>query len=252
MSFGKAEKSNKWQAIDVHCHILPGLDDGAVDMDETISMLQMALSEGISDIIATPHYRTERFMTSPEKTLEKICLVQMSAESHGIPIKLYPGSEIYWFEGMPALLKQKTLCTLADSDFVLVEFSPSVMFRTIQNALDEIRSEGFRPILAHTERYECLGGKKEGVSLLHGMGAGIQINASAVTGRDGAPMKRFVHRLLEENLVDYIGTDAHGRMHRKPELVRCREILIKKYGSEYAYGVLRGNAQEILSGSQNR
>lgn len=244
--FGRAGNNVKWRAVDIHCHILPGLDDGARDMAETLSMLRIAAGEGISDMIVTPHYRAGRFTASPEKTLEKLRQVQEVVDAQSIPVQLYPGNEIYWFEDMLSLLKQHGLCTLGDSNCVLIEFSPSVLFQTIHNAMDRTMSEGYRPILAHAERYGCLLRDAESVGFLHDMGVGIQINASTVTGKNGAAAKRFAHRLLQENIVDHIGTDAHGATHRAPEIARCREIILKKYGDAYAYRIMRGNAEDIL------
>lgn len=244
--FGRAEKKAKWRAIDIHCHILPGMDDGARDMAETLAMLRIAAGEGISDMIVTPHYRAGRFTASPVKTLEKLRQVQEAAAAHRIPVRLHPGNEIYWFEDMPILLKQHGLCTLGRSSCVLIEFSPSAMFQTIQNAMDRTMGEGYRPILAHAERYGCLLRDVESAGFLHDMGVGIQINASTVTGKNGAEAKRFAHRLLKETVVDYIGTDAHGAAHRTPEIARCREIILKKYGGAYAYQIMRGNAEDLL------
>lgn len=232
--------------IDIHCHVLPGLDDGATDMAETLAMLRIAADEGISDMIVTPHYRAGRFTASPEKIMETLCQVQEAADAQDIPVRLSPGNEIYWFEDMLPLLKKGGLCTLGDSSCVLIEFSPSVLFQTIHNAMDRVMGEGCQPILAHAERYQCLLKDKENVFFLHDMGAGIQVNASTVTGKNGAEAKRFAHRLLKENAVDHIGTDAHGAKHRTPEIARCREIITKKYGDAFAYQIMRGNAEEWI------
>lgn len=232
--------------IDIHCHVLPGLDDGATDMAETLAMLRIAADEGISDMIVTPHYRAGRFTASPEKIMETLCQVQEAADAQDIPVRLSPGNEIYWFEDMLPLLKKGGLCTLGDSNCVLIEFSPSAMFQTIHNAMDRTMGEGCQPILAHAERYPCLLKDEENVFFLHDMGAGIQVNASTVTGKNGAEAKRFAHRLLKENAVDHIGTDAHGAKHRTPEIARCREIITKKYGDAFAYQIMRGNAEEWI------
>jgi protein-tyrosine phosphatase len=248
--FGRAEKKVKWQAIDIHCHVLPGLDDGARDMAEALSMLRIAAGEGISRMIVTPHYCAGRFTASPEQTLEKLRQVQEAADAQSIPVRLYPGSEIYWFDDVISLLKQSKLFTLGGSNYVLIEFSPSVLFGTLHNAMDRTMSEGYRPILAHAERYACLLKDIESTCYLHDMGVGIQINASTVTGKNGAEAKRFAFRLLKDNIVDYIGTDAHGATHRTPEIAKCRETILKKYGDAYAYQIMRGNAISLLKNTR--
>lgn len=246
MVFGRTGRKAGWQSIDIHCHVLPGLDDGAGDMAEALAMLRIAAKEGISDMIATPHYRAGRFTASPEEAMERLWRVQEAADAEQIPVRLHPGSEIYWSQDMLPRLRRGRLSTLGASDSVLVEFSPSVLFQTLQNAMDRIMAAGFRPILAHAERYECLLKDAEGAFLLHDMGAGIQVNASTVTGKNGAAAKKFAHRLLKEGAVDYIGTDAHGAAHRRPEMAKCRAVILKKYGEACAYQILRGSAERLL------
>ncbi len=246
MLFQRAGRKPDWKMTDMHCHILPGLDDGAQDISESISMLRLAAAEGISDMIVTPHFRAGRFSASPETVLQRLRQLREAADAEQIPIRLYPGSEIYYFDGMEACLRQGQLCTMNETVSVLVEFSPFAMLRTMQNAMDRILSAGYQPVLAHAERYACLTEKAEDAALLHDMGAGIQVNASAVTGRAGEKEKRFAHHLLKESLVDYIATDAHGCRRRTPALAQCREHIIRKYGEAYAYRIMCGNAGEMF------
>ena len=247
MFFRKDRDASSWSAVDIHCHILPGLDDGARDLTDTVAMLRIAAAEGISDMIVTPHFHPGRHVAAPETVLRTLESVRQIARTNRIPIRLYPGSEIYYFNEMVPKLKRNDLLTMNGSEFVLVEFSPAVMFRTMQNAMDGLLNEGYQPILAHVERYECLLKDTDRVFFLHDMGVRIQVNASTVTGKNGAEGKRFVHRLLQERAVDHIGTDAHGWKHRRPEMARCRKTLEKKYSAAYAYQILRGNAEEILN-----
>ncbi len=247
MFFRKEHGTPSWGAIDIHSHFLPGLDDGARSPSDTLAMLRIAVAEGISDVIATPHFHQGRYTASPDAVLRTIDKARQAVEAKRIPIRLYPGNEIYYFDDMLPSLKRKSILTMNGSDLVLVEFSPGVMFRTLQNAMDRLMNEGYQPILAHAERYACLLKETDGAFFLHDMGVSIQINASTVTGENGAEGKRFAHRLLRERAVDHIGTDAHGREHRTPEIEQCRKTLEKKYGADYAYQILRGNAEKILA-----
>lgn len=94
--FRRLEGGDSWRAIDIHCHILPGLDDGARDLSEAVSMLRRAAEEGISDVIARPHFHAGRFAASPEVILQKLTKLQEAADAERIPICLHPGSEIYY------------------------------------------------------------------------------------------------------------------------------------------------------------
>lgn len=246
MILGRAGKKPEWQMVDVHCHVLPGLDDGARDMSETASMLRLAVSEGISDMVVTPHFHSGKFMAPPEKILERLAQVREMADREKIPVRLHPGNEVYYFDDMASWLGRRRLCTMNDTRYVLVEFAPSAMFRTIQNAADGLMNEGYLPILAHAERYACLMKNVNDAVFLHDMGVRLQVNASTVTGKNGTEGKRFAHRLLKWNAVDLVGTDAHGSVHRTPEIARCREFLVRKCGGSYAYRLLCGNAREMF------
>lgn len=246
MFSGRAGKKVKWPTVDTHCHILPGLDDGAENMAETLDMLRRAADEGISYVAATPHFRPGRFTPQPEEILRQTERVRQAANQEKIPVRLFPGSEIYYFEGMVSCLRQQRLCTLNASSCVLIEFSPAVLFRTLQNAMDEVLSGGYLPILAHAERYACLLQNAENAVFLHNMGVRLQVNASAVTGEGGAQEKRFVQRLMKANAADCIGTDAHGALRRAPEIRACREKLIRRYGDSFASQVLGGAAKEMF------
>ena len=231
--------------IDVHCHLLPGLDDGAKNLDESLAMLRIAEEEGITDMIVTPHFSGEGSSDLPT-LMRAIRKVQAEAEKNRISIRLYPGNEIYYFDGMETCLKEGKACTMNGSQYVLIEFAPFVPFHVLRNALDRIRANGYFPVLAHAERYECLLQNTDQVAYLKDMGVQIQVNSGSVTGKNGFSVKKFVHWTLQKRLADYIGTDAHSCGSRMPEMAKCRDIVIRKYGREYAFFLLRGNAEKFF------
>ncbi len=231
--------------VDVHCHILPGLDDGAESPSVSLDMMREAAGSGITDIVVTPHFNNRR--GAPPQTVYRVMTAaQEAADKHGISLRFYPGNEFYYFEDLPQYLKERRAFTMNGSDFVLIEFSPIAPFHVIENAMDSVMFAGFHPVIAHIERYESLIKDFEKVYRLSDLGVRIQVNASSVTGGNGKSVKKFVHGLLQEELVDFIGTDAHGNKHRTPEISKCRDILIKKYGFEYASLLLRDNAVEMF------
>ena len=234
--------------VDVHSHILPYMDDGSRDMEETLKMLRIAQSEGITDIIVTPHYKAGRFKGDSRQTAELIEEVYRMMDEEGIGINLYPGHEIFYRSELEDKLDSGELNTMNGSEYVLVEFSPMESFLYIRNAMEELFGIGYHPIIAHVERYECMPKHPEYVRELKKMGCQIQVNAASVTGEVGFGCKRFVHKLLKEGLVDYIGTDAHNADRRKSALKKCAQILYKKYDKDYADALLFGNAEEYLLG----
>lgn len=233
--------------IDMHCHVLPALDDGSHSMRETIEMLRIAAAAGITDIIATPHFKAGRHNANPDTIRKRIQEVQGMARQCGISISLYPGNEIFYFSDLEAALEGDRVCTMNHSEHVLIEFSPMESFRTIRNALDDVIGMGYSPIIAHVERYECMLEDWRSVECIRAMGVEIQINAPSVTGKAGHKVKKFVRILLDKKLVDYIGTDAHGSKSRTPDMRKCLRVLCKRYDLSYVEEILYSNALKLLN-----
>lgn len=238
--------------IDMHSHILPHLDDGAKDMDETLQMLQIACQEGITHIIATPHYKSGRFPADTERIRKTIHKVQLAAAEQEIPVQLYAGNEIYYHSELEEKFHAGSLNTMNGTEYVLIEFSPIDRYLYIRNAMEDILGMGYTPILAHVERYQCMCEDITNVEELKSMGCLIQVNASSITGDAGWKIKRFTHKLLKRGLIDYIGTDAHNTHGRKPAMKKCAAILYKKCERSYADAVLFGNAAENLLNNKEK
>ncbi len=233
--------------IDIHCHLLPGVDDGSKDMEETLEMLRIAAENGISEMIFTPHYKQGQVGTPQKVIVSLLDQVRKEAKAEGIDIKLYPGTEIYYnSSSLEEKLESGWLSTMNGTDFVLVEFSPFETFPYIKNAMDDVFSLGYHPILAHVERYQCMLGSVENVRILHKMGVHIQVNASSVAGDYGFRVKHFLKKLLKEQLVEYIGTDAHNTSGRSPQMEKCAERVRKICDSDYADKILFDNARRYL------
>lgn len=251
MLFGNKKRKAEY-IVDVHCHIMPGVDDGARDMGETLKMLEIAESEGITHMIATPHYKSGHHNASPEKVSGLMEDVLAAAKECGINMELFQGNEILYYDEMYKGIEEGRISRMNETDYVLVEYMPSDPFQYIRNSLDEIISEGYQPIVAHVERYGCMVDNIDNVIEIKRMGAEIQVNASSIAGDMGKDVKKFVHRLLKEQIVDYVGTDSHhceGR--RTPKMRECSEILYKKYDEDYVNEILYINAMDrLLQNSQ--
>ncbi len=230
----------------MHCHILPGVDDGAKSLEETMKMLQIAESNGITDMIATPHYKEGRHNSRISTIMERMVQVQEEAEKEGISVCVYPGMEIFYFDGLEDALEKDSLLTLNGTDRVLIEFSPMESFSYIRNGLDRIRGTGFVPVIAHAERYECIQKNWECVESLKSFDVEVQVNASSVTGALGRRIKRLVHHLLKQQMIDYIGTDAHDWKERTPAVERCFTELYGKYDASYIDAITYENAMAII------
>lgn len=235
------------KVIDIHCHILPGIDDGSSSWEESFEMLELAKREGIEIMVATPHFKYGRHNASPVKIDALIVELKERAEKRGLEIpEIIPGNEVFFFNGFTEEYDRRSFNTLCNTDYVLTEFMPNTSFAYIKNAAEEVTGLGLVPILAHVERYECLLADTSLVRLLADIGCKIQINASTIDGKLGGKARRFVIKLLKERLVDYIGTDAHDSKRRKPVITKCIRTLYKKYDEEYIDDILYNNAMEII------
>lgn len=233
--------------VDMHSHILPGLDDGSRNMEMSMNMMRIAYEEGIRTIIATPHNMPGKGRGELSKTLERIEQLEAAARAEGIEISLKPGSELYYREEIPDLLEEGKAVPMNGTNIVLVEFEPVNDSRYIMNALKNIINVGYTPIVAHVERYPALLDKKlEQIGDISELGCYIQVNASTIAGKLGWKMKLYVEKLLKEQLIDFIGTDAHSDQNRSPKIQDCAKILYKKCDKSYADSMLFGLAEELL------
>jgi len=237
-------KSNGY--FDIHAHILPGVDDGAADMKQTIRMFQMAASEQITAIIATPHYICGRENPNPEYLVELKCQVQEAALSINKDLRIFLGNEIYYSESVVGDLRQGKALTLADSRYVLVEFSKGERFNAIYQGIRELTRHGYIPILAHAERYMCLHGKTDLIDELVKAGCYIQVNVGSIMGGIMNMNAAFVRKLINRGLVHFIGSDSHNDGIRAPVMKTAVKHMLKRCNRENAWRILHENPQKIL------
>lgn len=231
---------------DIHCHLLPGVDDGAESIEETMKMLEMEYEQGVRTIFATPHFRRQMFEPPMEKVLEAYALVKERANHIGNGMEIYLGCEFHVNMDMVNALRYGARPTLAGSPYVLTEFSGAAECDYVRERILNLLSNGFIPIIAHIERYPNVMKNIDFIGQLSDMGARISVNAESILGHEGFSIKRFCKKIIKLDLLDFIGTDAHGANHRVPQLGACADYLIKKYGSDYVKRILKENPEEIL------
>lgn len=229
--------------IDMHSHILPGMDDGSRSMGQTLRMLEIAVNEGINTMIATPHNMPGKGCPPGAVVRRKVEELRKVIEKEGIPVEIIAGTEYYYREEVLDILDSEDAVTLGNSDCVLVEFEPMAEKNYIRNALRNILGLGYRPVIAHVERYAKL---MEDIPLLSDMkrnGVMLQVNAMSVTGDNGRQTKKVVRGMLKKELVDFVATDAHSDGRRAPYMEKCAGIIYKKCDMKYANALLFGNAE---------
>lgn len=233
---------------DIHNHILPMVDDGAKTVKEALKMLRMEAEGGVKNIILTPHYRKGMFETTTQEIEWKFLKFCEIVKSRGIEVELYLGRECYSdTELMQRVLRHPSF-RMNGTKYVLIEFSYHDEFQKIRNCVYEMVSEGYRPVLAHIERYASLHKHIEYIEELIQLGAHIQVNASTILGKTGWSQKCFCRKLLQEHLIHFIASDAHDLRKRAPNLKECKAYVEKRAGLEYAKEIFVDNPQLILEG----
>lgn len=237
--------------VDMHCHILPGVDDGSRDMEMSLAMARAALENHIKEIIVTPHWSGSHRSVSPDGVRRRIEELQRVCGDEGLDLVFHPGNELLYDSSLPKRLSGGEVLTLADSAYCLVEFHPMDDYRYIYDGLRSLIYEGFRPILAHCERYVCLVKKPELAEELAGQRVLLQCNGASVEQKLFQPVPKFVNGLLRRKLVSFIASDAHRpEGDRRPDLLGPAAWLQKKYGAEDVRRLLSDNARRIIEGQE--
>ena len=235
--------------IDMHCHILPGIDDGARDEGSMERMFRIADAEGIDAIVATPHYT----LGQDEKELEaikiKYDLARKAWRKRGSQKQLYLGSELLWEDGMVEALDSGKALTMNGTSYVLVEFLPDAGAMYIENAMRRLQYAGYIPIIAHVERYERLQSRKALQELVD-MGVYLQVNVSTILGKHGFLLKHRVLGWMREGLIHFVGSDGHNSKTRRPEMKECAQYLNKKLGVTRTRRILEKNPMRMLEGER--
>lgn len=233
--------------MDIHSHLFPGVDDGAQDMEMSLRMFRIAWDNGIRRMILTPHNKPMRRNISRESLGKGLEELRRAIGAEGMDMELYPGSEVFYRSEAAELLERREIPTMADSSYVLVEFGPMDDFDYMRGGIYQLMAAGYKPVLAHAERYKCILSSLKRVEELERMGCYIQVNAGSVMGANGWQARHFTRQLLKERLVHFTATDAHNDGRRAPYLTNCAKYISRHYGEDYAVRLLQVNPLKIIA-----
>lgn len=236
--------------IDLHSHILPGIDDGASSLDDSVALVRELESVGVSEVFATPHYVDETIYTSPRsRNLELIDELSRRLLQEGIKTRVHLGNEIYICKDIEGLLKAGTISAMGGSDYVLVELPMSGDFPGYRDILLALIRDGYHVILAHPERYTSFQNDFSLISDLYEMGVLLQCNLGSFAGQYGRGAFKTARKLAKSKMIFGVGSDIH---HVHPGLLaEGMRKLAKYYSSEELAEILTGNPGKILGFSNN-
>lgn len=231
---------------DLHNHSLFGVDDGPKTEQEMFDMLDAAWDDGTEVICLTPHFHPGYFGDNGERVNQAIEILRRYAAEKYPALRLYLGSELRYSGECLSWLESGVCRTLNETDRVLVDFAENEPERNIIKGLERLMSAGYRPILAHAERYRGLSVKR--IREMSRNGIYIQIDVQSIFGIYGLHARLRSRKLLHCKLVDIVATDAHGLGRRSPILSRGYRVVERKYGEAYAGTIFAENPRMLLEG----
>jgi protein-tyrosine phosphatase len=231
--------------IDLHCHILPGLDDGAVDMEESLAMVQAAVEEGVTHIVATPHSSNE-FRFDYAKVRE---LREQLQRLIGDRLELATGCDFHInLENLEALRVDAPRFCINQQNYLLVEFSEYSIAPTMNHTLHELQLMGLHPIITHPERNAILQGQPGRLAAWVRLGCHVQVTAGALTGDFGPKSKNDALRWIGEGLVHFVSSDAHNMRWRPFRLLPAYNAVREKFGENKARALFVDNPLAAFEG----
>ncbi|MBS1753442.1 MAG: histidinol phosphatase [Ferruginibacter sp.] len=198
---------------DIHSHILPGIDDGAADLETSLLLIKGLYSMGIRKAIATPHIIGDLYQNTPFIINNALATVKDAVKKAGIKMELHAAAEYMLDDYFIELLRSKSALLTLHKNIILTEISYSTAPDNLEQILAEIFSEGYLPILAHPERYHYYHNNYKKYQQLKEMGFMLQVNILSLTGYYGKSVKKAAKYILENNLANLLGTDLHHHNH---------------------------------------
>ena len=210
--------------IDIHAHLLPGIDDGAADLTETKELITLAEQVGIEAVIATPHYSRRRAEADVHRKIDNLINVVYNNSNDGF--RIYAGHETIWHEELPERIAAGYALTLAGSRYVLLEYDGDPGYGEVLRSVRNLMSYGYVPILAHAERVASLR-KEDRLEELRGMNVLIQMNFESLIGGIFDKDVRWCRNAVRSGYVDFLATDMHRPSYRPPDIGKALEWLKK-------------------------
>ena len=233
--------------IDIHSHILPNIDDGAGNLEDTLQMARLAVKEGIDTILATPHHKNGVYENERDSILNSISSVNNYLEENQVPLQVLPGQEVRVYGEVLEDMSKGLIQTLNDSSYLLIEFSSNHVPRYAERLFFELQQNGINPILVHPERNMAI---MEDPNILYEFvqkGVSAQITAGCVAGKFGKKIKKLSSSLIAANLIHFVASDAHNTTTRQFWMQEALDEIEDQFGIDQIY-YFEENAQLVVSG----
>jgi protein-tyrosine phosphatase len=232
--------------IDLHCHILPGIDDGAPDLALSIEMARAFVADGVSVVACTPHILPGLYHNTGPQIRQATQRLQQTLAGEGIPLRLVTGADNHMTPSFVAELRAGHLLSLADSRYVLVEPPHHVAPPRLEDLFFDLLVAGYVPILTHPERLRWIESHYQTIERLVHAGVWMQLTAGSLAGVFGRNARYWAERMLDEGFAHILATDAHDVRARPPNLSQGRELAAKRVGSTEAQHLVVTRPRGVL------
>ena len=230
--------------IDFHSHILPEIDDGSKSYEESLAMLKEARISGFNSIIATSHYANDCFEAPEYKRKELIEDLNLEENTP----QLILGSEIFLTYNIIDLLKEYKASTINNTNYVLIELPLKKKIENLHNEINILKENGYTPILAHPERYLFIQKNFKQLKELKNLGVLFQCNYGSILGKYGFRAKYIIKKMLKQNFVSFMGTDAHKEKSIYPQVPKAITLISKYVSKEKLQDLINNNAEKLING----
>ena len=220
--------------LDLHCHILPGIDDGAVDLDTALQMARIAAQDGIRTIACTPHIYPGMYENTADGIRAAIAEFQRELDQRDIPLRLLEGADVHLEPDLLMGIRAGRIPTIAGSRYLLLEPPHHVAPPRFEESIFQLVVAGYVPVITHPERLTWIEDNYAIFQRLVKGGAWMQLTSGSVTGRFGKRPRYWAERMLDESLVHVIATDAHDPRRRPPLLAEGRDAVGRRIGDQEA------------------
>jgi protein-tyrosine phosphatase len=232
--------------IDLHCHLLPGVDDGAPDLATSLAMARMAVADGVRHVACTPHITPGVYNNTGSDIEERIDSLSSVLEAEGIALNLWRGADVHVDPQLVDRLTRGEVPTLGQSRYFLLEPPHHVVPPRLPALVQDLVAASYVPIITHPERLGWIESHYDMIVRLVAMGALIQLTAASITGGFGKRPKYWSERMLDQGIVDIIATDAHNTTGRPPILSVARDVLAERLGEAEAIEMVHNRPARVL------
>lgn len=231
--------------IDIHSHILPGIDDGAATEQDSIDMARSAYAEGITTIVASPHHMNGKYENRKAAIQQYVEVLNNLLTANQIPVNIIAGQEVRIYGELLEDMEKDEILTVNNSKYLLLEFPFDTVPLYAEQMIYDLQLKGIIPIIVHPERNRELRSNHQRMYDMVMKGALTQVTASSLLGVFGKEAETFSHQLIEHNLTHFIASDAHNVTTRGFEIGTAYDIIMKEYGME-TYYMLEENSHLVI------